>query len=390
MLIYFPEHTFVHNPFTMKKFCTNLVALVALFSAYAQNPFRIHNDIWTEEGWYELGYVDYNYTDDRLSSIVLYGESSPSEWEKAYEEIYTYNSSGLLTEKFSRMKIEFEENWIDYMRTTYEYDESGRLKSHLFEEFTINIYDEWVWQPFDRVFYEYDSAGLKISQTTQIWSPSHPWYTDRSSHYSYDSNNVLISELLKMYVTDTIGTENSLINYFYTGNNLLERIERNVATETGWVPYEKEQRIYNTQDSIIQAIFSVWDEESGQYLSKTQDLYTYDTPGLLVVKITQNYTDDDWVNYRRYRYEYQISTKMKENQIKFHIYPNPASDMINIRFEETSNKNIEIIDMQGRIMYSLNTHETQASLPVSHLPAQMYLIRIQDRGLIQTLRWLKH
>ncbi len=374
----------------MKNICTNLFAFFALFTAFAQNPTKIHHDIWTEEGWYELGYVDYNYTDDRLTSMVLYGESlTPSEWEKVYEELYTYNSAGLLTEKFSRMKIEFEENWIDYQRTTYEYDEFGRLKSHLWEEYTVNIYDEWVWQPFDRVFYEYDSAGLKISQTTQIWSPFYPWYTDRSSHYSYDSNNLLISELVKLYSIDTNGTDNLLINYFYTENNLLERIERNIATEEGWIPSDKEENIFDIQDNVVQTNFSSWNTELEQYLYQNKDTNIYNEANQLITKVTENFVDGSWINYRQYRYKYPVSTYVKQNERKLHIYPNPASEVVHIRFEEASNKTLEIIDIQGRIVYSQKTQDLQINVPVAHLPAQMYLIKIQDSNLVQTAKFLK-
>lgn len=68
----------------------------------------------------------------------------------------------------------------------------------------------------------------------------------------------------------------------------------------------------------------------------------------------------------------------------FTIFPNPANENINIRFEgmEAANASIHIYSVNGQVLYtqsSINTQEVQ-SINISHLPAGMYFIKLSTSG----------
>ena len=64
-----------------------------------------------------------------------------------------------------------------------------------------------------------------------------------------------------------------------------------------------------------------------------------------------------------------------ESELIFSIYPNPASNIINI-VAEKANELITISDLSGKIVYSEQASEKQSSINISQLSAGMYIIRI--------------
>ena len=63
------------------------------------------------------------------------------------------------------------------------------------------------------------------------------------------------------------------------------------------------------------------------------------------------------------------------------IYPNPASDVVNICFEQkNSNKrlSVKIIDNIGREVYSKSLHQTDSKIPLTNLKPGIYLLLLRD------------
>jgi hypothetical protein len=81
-----------------------------------------------------------------------------------------------------------------------------------------------------------------------------------------------------------------------------------------------------------------------------------------------------------------------ENKIS--IYPNPVVDILNISFENASEKiSIQILNTVGAVVLTRDivnyTSDKDLQLQVSDLSKGMYLLRINTGAQIQTLPWLK-
>ena len=69
---------------------------------------------------------------------------------------------------------------------------------------------------------------------------------------------------------------------------------------------------------------------------------------------------------------------------QFTVYPNPATDLVNIRFESTENSKIKIqlIDLTGRILNSREftavNGENLFSLPLTGLSKGIYTIIVEN------------
>lgn len=66
------------------------------------------------------------------------------------------------------------------------------------------------------------------------------------------------------------------------------------------------------------------------------------------------------------------------SEAAFSIYPNPATNLINI-ISENANEIVTISDISGKIVYSEKTSDKQSSINISQLSAGMYIIRIGSK-----------
>ncbi|MGY8928590.1 MAG: T9SS type A sorting domain-containing protein, partial [Flavobacteriales bacterium] len=73
--------------------------------------------------------------------------------------------------------------------------------------------------------------------------------------------------------------------------------------------------------------------------------------------------------------------------LKFGLYPNPSNGFMNISFSKTIHQaDIKVIDMQGRIVFSLNnTSSLNESLDLNHLNSGTYFVSVSsDEGFAMT------
>lgn len=74
--------------------------------------------------------------------------------------------------------------------------------------------------------------------------------------------------------------------------------------------------------------------------------------------------------------------------VPFSIYPNPASDVVNLRLPENAKGAITLSDLNGKVYGSFQAGQVQR-IQVSHLSAGMYLLSYSDGLRVQTQRFVK-
>lgn len=66
------------------------------------------------------------------------------------------------------------------------------------------------------------------------------------------------------------------------------------------------------------------------------------------------------------------------------IYPNPASDFVNIECEQAIAMKIQLIDLSGKKLKSLNSTGSRAVIPVKDLQPGSYFITIEHEGIVES------
>ena len=69
-------------------------------------------------------------------------------------------------------------------------------------------------------------------------------------------------------------------------------------------------------------------------------------------------------------------TNITDNKLL--IYPNPASDILNIEFTGTETATMSIFNSTGQIVLSGNIQEGSASYDISNLSSGFYFIRVSN------------
>lgn len=74
----------------------------------------------------------------------------------------------------------------------------------------------------------------------------------------------------------------------------------------------------------------------------------------------------------------------------FSVYPNPASDLINITSSESNIAKITISDINGRVVKSFDFNNvSETSLNISDLANGVYMLNFDNDGVISTKKFIK-
>lgn len=87
--------------------------------------------------------------------------------------------------------------------------------------------------------------------------------------------------------------------------------------------------------------------------------------------------------------------ELSNNSLEFEIYPNPADEVINIKFKNSINSDlrISVTDMMGKQLISntvrWNSMNNLLSIPVNQLPAGIYQISVYSGNAFKVIKFIK-
>ena len=70
------------------------------------------------------------------------------------------------------------------------------------------------------------------------------------------------------------------------------------------------------------------------------------------------------------------------------VYPNPVKDNVIIKLEPHSQSTVTLYDILGRELSSQTTTGT-AQIQLDYLPAGIYILKVQNRGMVENFRVVK-
>ena len=71
------------------------------------------------------------------------------------------------------------------------------------------------------------------------------------------------------------------------------------------------------------------------------------------------------------------------------IYPNPASDLLNLQLREPGEYSIEIISLNGQLLFSKSLVGTSHQIDLSSFQKGVYLITIRSKDFVTTRKVIK-
>ncbi len=81
-----------------------------------------------------------------------------------------------------------------------------------------------------------------------------------------------------------------------------------------------------------------------------------------------------------------VTASRKNHKISVDLYPNPTSNVLNIKYPEPMSI-IQLFDAQGRAIERINTDNQEAKIQIAHYPAGLYYLQIN--GASEMYRFIK-
>lgn len=77
------------------------------------------------------------------------------------------------------------------------------------------------------------------------------------------------------------------------------------------------------------------------------------------------------------------------DDLVFDLFPSPAADVVTLRCQGAKHARVELLDTSGRIVAALQMNGPEVQIPIHHLQAGAYMVRIQEGGITRTARFLR-
>jgi hypothetical protein len=219
-----------------------------------------------EDDWYLCIHYQYTYNiNDRFDAI--YTTSTLSSDTISYG-IYTFNYND------QQQLIEFDYDTVldgssfRACRSTYDYDDEGRVTTILYERF----YDNWISR--NRTLYTYDSVGLNTSWTSQEWSEDEGWYDSEMEIITYANH-----QPLERWRYGEVGDIRIMAPFLYT--DYYYDTDGRPASELDftmgriWYTSGRTTFLYNEDGTIAQKLYENRWSESNDLQYSSRNLFTY-------------------------------------------------------------------------------------------------------------------
>lgn len=164
-----------------------------------------------------------------------------------------------------------------------------------------------------------------------------------------------------------------------------------------WITFYKEVRTFNA-DLFVDTLYT-YAGSDGTINAATIPCFTvflYNNYGFLSRRYTHNFWENGmevngyYTDYFYEDYEDPLAIKNKDKKdAGFRLYPNPATNLLNIRLNESAtagNTRIDIMDQLGRKKCSKIFHDRDTTIELSDLNAGLYYIRITDEKGYSSVR----
>lgn len=367
---------------------------------YAGNSYEatyhdsINRSTWTANVW------DLKVGVWRMSDSILYLPDGLPEiaWFKVWEPS---------SFKFLRGK-----------RVSYFYLQNGNTEKQITQAFDTLTRK---WKNDRQDFYEYNSQDLMSKNTVIIWDTLNLlWANSELISFSYNENELLTGQINQEWDAGTAAWTNRYKAEFTYNNYLLpdERFVYEWIETTGtWLNMTHTKNLYNPDSLLTETLYQYWDDDEKAWVDNIKINYTYNSQGLRTEVYYQFWDFYSWINMSKYLYTYDehgnrteylfISWDFEHNLWKdFYketsfwsefipisvdeltlpkvtVYPNPASDLVNITFEtEVKNAFCYLFSEDGKLIKTQNISGTTARINTSGFVPGIYILRMMAEGKV--------
>lgn len=369
------------------------------------------------DGWENQALDEFEFDNDgnELLSQSSFWSVTADGWIATQRKEQTFDEEGRLAER-----VDFAEEagpgsaLAPQFKITYTYDGSGLTAETITEIRDENEPGVEIWIPLRQSLYSYEN-GLQDTVFINAWSADdEEWRISQIRTFEYDGELEILSLNEAWNPIEEVWTGTGKIEREYTTSGLETTTAHYTMDEAGWRPVFTTENIFGAGDNAEQINLYTWSENLQELFLSSSAQYSFDlgyeidelaiphayqnTPriknkpeslsltGYFPGGVIASQIDDDF-HYSAFS---SLSTSNTEDPA-LRLYPNPASDFINISSEnQTSRARLELFDLQGRQLMDKVTR-TNEQISITGIPQGLYIYRLNGGSEINhTGKLIKH
>jgi hypothetical protein len=356
---------------------------------------------WDNDTWETICKTEYSFDNNGNVSSYIYYEADEITGNLNPDEKYVlgYNESGMTISE--EVYTYNNNNWEKEDKEEYEYNAEGMLITTL--EYGVTD-GEWELCTKEKLTYE---NGNLISDILTGWNGT-GWHNISKYEYTYENGNLIKVGYYEW--KDNTWSLSSIKECYYNSNNDMTEEVKYSYQNGNKVNEFKSTRVFDNNHNIVMGIDYYWGNDS--WIEKSKSEYSYDMNYLLSdvilpydllllflyydVEFFKNMgisakayekNGNEWslVGTTMFYYSEQDVVSTKESiKSNVKVYPNPASDYINVDIAgQANNATLSLINAQGQVVLS-KTIQNHEQINISNLTKGMYLYKISTNGNVFT------
>ncbi|HOF17247.1 MAG TPA: T9SS type A sorting domain-containing protein [Bacteroidales bacterium] len=308
--------------------------------------------------------TDYIYSENKIIKEMICKNSDGDTMEKVHY-IHFPDSSVYEYQAMQNKMLTKQNRIIYYGIKNYEHTE------------TLDDFHSLYFDRQDIIFYHADSM-ISYTWKENSWAFYLSYYFDFNEH-----GQLLQLRTVFPYTSSVIGYFYDSL--FYNSDNYCEKIVCSLSIPA----YSTQGKIYayiinkNIQNQIIEKISHTYNDVTTFTFYGFKHILLYNGDGELTSEhLYKGLTQSQWNPYITYVYnETNIANTSLNNYIS--IFPNPASDQININAFEANILDVIIYDIMGKEIKRYFVNDNKTTLDVSALQSGLYVLKIKTKeGLL--------
>lgn len=339
---------------------------------------------WYEATWEDDGRLLFEY-DDGVPTQIVGQVWTGSRWEDEYRTVYSYANGDLAEELY---QFRAGTDWVTSSRLLYTYTDGNAT------EWREQI---WAgsWADYRRVLLTYDAEGHYLDALVQDWDSFEAEWLDESRVFFTYTDAGTFAEIRGEFWTGVAWENSYLEAYAYDADRLLTELVMTGWDGQTWTNEYRESYTY-ADGFLVQSLGQGWDGQAWEEVYRVT--FTNDVEGNPLEEVEQYFEGPDWVNESRSLHAYATTTSSEPtsptaSSLAVAVYPNPAHREATIGITLGAAETVEwaVYDVVGRrvtggapLTLGAGTHDV--ALPLTSLPAGVYVVRVRVADAVRVLR----
>lgn len=354
--------------------------------------YQTKTNLWNGSSWTLDGRAYYTLAADGkpLEILGLSWDVSSSSLINSYRITIAYHTDGQESLRKSEFWDESSSSWQLSGQSANTFTPTNKIQENT-QLYYLNNVPEFG----SRKLYTYDGSDRVSVLTRQEWN-SGAWENQTITDYLYNGAAVDFSQAFER---DWIAAQMTWGTPDLKRTQTVTPTQREVLTEllfgATWNPLVKSITIYDANGQILTDQFDTYDASTSAWVTENKLEFTYNNDQSFK-QFRYSFMDFDTDELylailTDYDYGvYAVSTQTPTLQAKVNVWPNPASDNVQVKLEGNEEAKLTLTDMQGKVISQVNTHAQSANLSLIGNAAGAYLLKIEQGGAYKLVPVVKN